>query len=491
MMKTSNLTSEQYARANKMAYIVMMVLFGYIVVTLLAAVIFGNGSIQVVIQLVSVLGAIIISTWMFISKKNTKACCIAIMSAGAFAYTMVAILNSTTDIYIYAFPIILASVVYMNVKLMVCGNGTTFIANAIRILVNWDINDSTFLTEAFVSSFIILMMAIVGISMCKVLYLFNDESIKHIEANAKELEKSNARIIKVVDEIGSNFEDAEVNIKNLHEAVNACNFAMSNIAQSTESTAEAIQDEAGMCARIQSVTNATEESIERMMLASNSANKALMEGVEDINALQAQADNVTKASAETQQVIELLISRVDDVERFIGAILNISNETNLLALNASIEAARAGDAGKGFSVVAQEIRELSEQTKDATNNITEIIALLNEGIDITKKSISHSVESVKRQNEMIVNTKRRFEEINDSVNILTNNIQQTEGGMREIISASSNISESVTQLSATSEEIAAASTEGAKTTEVTMENMDQCAKKLKSIYLLAQKLKRL
>lgn len=100
------------------------------------------------------------------------------------------------------------------------------------------------------------------------------------------------------------------------------------------------------------------------------------------------------------------------------------------------------------------------------------------------------MESVKRQNEMIVNTKRRFEEINDSVNILTNNIQQTEGGMREIISASSNISESVTQLSATSEEIAAASTEGAKTTEVTMENMDQCAKKLKSIYLLAQKLKR-
>ena len=86
--------------------------------------------------------------------------------------------------------------------------------------------------------------------------------------------------------------------------------------------------------------------------------------------LKEQAQNVHDASNIIVDVINSLTEKVDDVQGFIGSIVEISSQTNLLALNASIEAARAGEAGKGFAVVAEEIRQLSEQTKNASSTFS-------------------------------------------------------------------------------------------------------------------------
>ncbi len=90
-----------------------------------------------------------------------------------------------------------------------------------------------------------------------------------------------------------------------------------------------------------------------------------------------QADNVSGSSKVVEEVITELTSKVQKVGGFVDTIISISSQTNLLALNASIEAARASEVGKGFAVVAEEIWPLSEDTKEASNNITSIIRELD------------------------------------------------------------------------------------------------------------------
>ena len=206
-------------------------------------------------------------------------------------------------------------------------------------------------------------------------------------------------------------------------------------------------------------------------------------------------NNMDKTNETIGIILEGLGKAIEDshsvgqVTSLTDEILNISSQTNLLALNASIEAARAGEAGKGFAVVAEEIRQLSEQTKEASNNITEIINKLNDDTKRANDSITNSVASVEKQNELIENTREKFGKVGEEVEALTTNINEAEASIKKILDATGIISDNITQLSATGEEVAASSTEGLRTADSTVEDMKNCRKILEDIYMLAQDLR--
>ena len=226
-----------------------------------------------------------------------------------------------------------------------------------------------------------------------------------------------------------------------------------------------------------------------MLLASGRVNDTVESGSFSVQELGRQADNVSNSSKVVEEVIAELTSKVQKVSGFVDTIISISSQTNLLALNASIEAARAGEAGKGFAVVAEEIRHLSEDTKEASNNITSIIRELDMDTKRANESIENAVDSVIRQNELISETKDKFSHVSQEVGRLSQNMDEVKECMEQTRNLSNSIYDNISQLSATSEEVAASSNEGLEISNITVRQVQECKGIFESIYELAKDLK--
>ncbi|MDE7179271.1 MAG: chemotaxis protein [Lachnospiraceae bacterium] len=482
------MTKEQYRAANAKIFPVIMIILGYFMITFLLAAISGTGSGRVWIQIVVTLFAILISIFALIKNRDTKACSVALMGSCAFAYVIIVLLNSNTDVYTYVFPLIITSIAFLNVKLAVWGNILAIAANLLRICIDYT-SEGDYISQSIIKVFSLLLVAIASITVTRLLIRFNEENMASILDAAKAQESTNQTMAQVADDISAHFIEAMKMVEELKECIDTCNFAMENIAESTELTAESIQEQASMCVEIHASSDTAEGEIRSMLEASDRTMQTISEGSDEILKLKEQAENVASASDATVQVISKLTDQIENVQQFIGTILSIAGKTNLLALNASIEAARAGEAGKGFAVVAEEIRQLSEQTKEASNNITAIIHDLNMGAQSANESIEASAASVHTQNEMIENMRTRFDNIYQEMTSLSSKVKNTEASVNAILTSTDTISENITHLSATSEEVAASSTEGLRTSERSVANMNSCKEILEEISSLAQTLK--
>ena len=201
------------------------------------------------------------------------------------------------------------------------------------------------------------------------------------------------------------------------------------------------------------------------------------------------AQSVEKNNSETVAYVKELNERTTKVADILSTIVDISSKTNLLALNASIEAARAGEAGRGFAVVAEEIRVLSEQTKQATENISVILSQLSSDVESVTSSIGNSVDSIEKQNRLIDETKGKFDAIDGGVNELITIIQSFEKTIGDIMDSTNVIAEEITGLSESSQDVVEASDEGASRMEQSVDNMNKVSDTLSNIYMLAQELK--
>ena len=245
-----------------------------------------------------------------------------------------------------------------------------------------------------------------------------------------------------------------------------------------------------MCQDIQNNTQNAKEQTEFMVKASSKALEDVSLGAKAMIELHEQAQNVEKENTETVAHVAALNERTKKVADILSTIVNISSQTNLLALNASIEAARAGEAGKGFAVVADEIRNLSEQTQNATENITKILTELNSDVASVTTSINHTVEAVGQQNSLIDETKAKFDAIDSGVNELMTAINNFKKVIVDITDSTGVIADGITGLSANSEEVAAVSNEGTQLMTKAVDNMNKVNGTLTNIYNLAQELQR-
>lgn len=209
-----------------------------------------------------------------------------------------------------------------------------------------------------------------------------------------------------------------------------------------------------------------------------------------INTVEAM-DSISKSTNETESLLIIVNELSGKVSTIIGTINAIARQTNLLALNAAIEAARAGEHGRGFSVVAGEVRKLSDETNNRSNEISELVNDMVSRIEmavLAMKGASEAVtEGVKRVNE----TDEAFIHIIESVEMITDNIQEileitrdevaTSDQIIKLIDSMGNISELA---AANSESVSSATEEQAATVNnfvATAEEVSSMANELEAL----------
>jgi methyl-accepting chemotaxis protein len=186
-------------------------------------------------------------------------------------------------------------------------------------------------------------------------------------------------------------------------------------------------------------------TIQNLNTAKNSLNE-LQDVVSDI---QKTGQNVL----EFTQIVQSLTENSERIKNILLLIKDISDQTNLLALNAAIEAARAGEAGRGFSVVADEVRKLAENTKKATEEISDNINKMITHVKSTSSGVSVINSNMTRVEEVVVSTSHHFTKLVQDFESNAGQLSKIATAIEELSSTNSEIHRQVTDIHGLSKDV--------------------------------------
>lgn len=267
-------------------------------------------------------------------------------------------------------------------------------------------------------------------------------------------------------------------------SVNEVSIAIGGVSEGASSQANnSIQSVATMkelSAELDEITESTKE----MSSISNEAEILSASGLDMVNTLIEKSNQSRKVSAEVGKVVNDMRESTNQINTISDTISTITKQTNLLSLNASIEAARAGDAGRGFSVVADEIRKLAEQSNESTTEIKRIIDNIQLKSNIVEDTMYKSKQISMEHQKIVSETQKIFNDIINSVSVLTVKVDRIQSFIDNIQVKKENVLGQIKNISSISEETASVSEEvtaSAEEINAAMEEFTSYTQQLKEL----------
>ncbi|MCY9059943.1 methyl-accepting chemotaxis protein TlpC [Bacillus inaquosorum] len=211
-------------------------------------------------------------------------------------------------------------------------------------------------------------------------------------------------------------------------------------------------------------------------------------GQKEIADVQAQMDAIHHSIQKSGEIIQQLDGRSKQIEQILSVITQIADQTNLLALNAAIEAARAGEHGKGFAVVADEVRKLAEESQQSAGQISTLITEIQKDMNQSARSVEHVKTEAAEGVTMIQRTKDAFKEIAAATGEISAEISDLSASVSNISASAHQINDSFAANTADIKESTENTRQAAALTEEQFAAMEEITAASETLSQLAEEL---
>lgn len=432
----------------------------------------------VVILLAIVLVPMISATFVYLKNHQSSTMKIITLS-GYFVLYIFVMFTAASDrplVFVYMFPIIVGYFLYFDIRIVIAssiGFMTVNIAKILYYVAFLKLTDSFNTTNYLIQFAAVFIFSFSMLFSTKLSNQFNREKMDDIESERKKQEVILEDVLHIAAVLDKNSKEVQRIVGELSELTDVASNAVQEIEKGAADTAGNIQLQSELTHNIQDlISNAFRDSENMEQISRNTA-RTLEEGMSIVESLSEKAVSVIQNSDSAYNSMLKLKEKAEEIRVITELISSISEQTNMLSLNAAIESARAGETGKGFAVVAEEIRKLAAQSKESTNEIARIVNALYEQSDKSAAEVQTLRQSNEEQNMMVSRTKEIFTDISGKMNEVKETVNKVNEWVGKILHDNDKLVQSINDISAVSEEVTASAQEASALTVQNLYKADE------------------
>jgi methyl-accepting chemotaxis protein len=293
---------------------------------------------------------------------------------------------------------------------------------------------------------------------------------EQVAASAEELTASAEQTSKAAEQIAAAMQDVAAGVEKQVRSVE-------ETSQTTNEMSSGAQQIAGNAQNVSSIAVETAEKAAH-------GGKAIDVAIKQMNSIHQTVNGLA-------EVIKSLGERSKEIGQITNVITGIAEQTNLLALNAAIEAARAGEQGRGFAVVADEVRKLAEQSAQSAQQISQLISAIQEETNKAVQSMEAATKEVVAGIGVVDTAGESFKQIQSSINEVTTQIQEISAAIQQMAAGTEQMVQSMQLITKVAETSAAGTEEASATTEEQLAAMEEISSSAESLSHMAEELQTL